>query len=1142
MKRSNLSIFICILLSLIIINNPLQGIVNEQFIKALEKTNDISILDFSETIEFSFSFPDPFINIVESDQITYTVLEIHNLSNAQNPEKPQLPMKNINVLLPPNTGLKDILVHTIEDEINLSHKIFPCGKPMTIGDIPTNMLVRNQESLYDTIDCYPENRVQQISIQRWRGYSLLMLKIYPIQYYPNQNMIRYAKNIHLSVILEYNEQDQSLLRELLVDQQRIQEMVENPSMVSTYELLSPNQKTSGNYKEYNYLIITSDELAPSFQPLLDYKSQYISSTMISLSTVESDFTGVDLQEKIRECIRYYYQNHQTEFVLLGGDVDIIPYRGLWGEAIDHEGTLLHDNAIPSDLYYACLDDTWDLDNDGIYGENSFNSTGEEADFFAEVYVGRAPVETANEVDIFLNKIITYETTEKPEGVALHQSGINMNNNPDSSVIPERCGQWIPENYSIKKLYQTDLLTHDEAAWKRLFDKNQFMIIEHTGNGVQDRYFITWPNHIFYNSDCQRLINQFYPIHTSVACDSGAFEYEDCLAENMVLQAFGGTSACLFNSRRGFTSSTDAHRYSGEIIEQQFYHIFQEKVEHIGMVNQYAKEIFSSDAMVNPAYRWCFYCINLLGDPEMPLFGKRESHILQNTWYVDDDFNPATPGWNITHFNTIQAGINAASSWDTVFIYNGFYQEAVCINKKILVTGEETRNTILLTSENEPVVTIQENHVTLINLSIFGNSLNDFSKGILCKNQNWINILDCIILNHSVGIFTYNCSDIVIYRNLFSSNLRGISLNNSYGYQIVNNQIDDIVSGGYGIFDTFSSIDRISDGFDLFSSIKNNIISSNQQMNNNYTCGIYTEYPLNSISGNYITKCSIGIWCSQSSWPNIWFNTIENNTHVGIYSNHLSYPYIVSNIISNNGNNNKISKVDIEQGGIIMKKEFKTKSAFQIEYNIITNNKGYGVYLENISNVLRFYFHYRHNVFMNDIYSNTIDAFYKDTACSWSRNYWGMDNIMVKKIEGLHTTKRGVVIPDFRFDKYPSSFPINPFIIHNNITCIIQAGLYNLADADYGFGYSVVTIYDIDRPMKIYINRYWNLTNDITFNDSFSWTLDPLYSGTLSPFQAGLFYSAPFVYSKFEIVIRNDEGVLITKRSGFQIGSFVIFNS
>jgi hypothetical protein len=54
-------------------------------------------------------------------------------------------------------------------------------------------------------------------------------------------------------------------------------------------------------------------------------------------------------------------------------------------------------------------------------------------------------------------------------------------------------------------------------------------------------------------------------------------------------------------------------------------------------------------------------------------------------WVDDDFNSSTPGWGVTHFASIQDGIDAVSG-STVNVAAGTYPEALNVNKSVTLLG------------------------------------------------------------------------------------------------------------------------------------------------------------------------------------------------------------------------------------------------------------------------------------------------------------------------------------------------------------------------------------------------------------------------------------------------------------------------
>ena len=53
------------------------------------------------------------------------------------------------------------------------------------------------------------------------------------------------------------------------------------------------------------------------------------------------------------------------------------------------------------------------------------------------------------------------------------------------------------------------------------------------------------------------------------------------------------------------------------------------------------------------------------------------------FYVDDDYNSGTPGWQVNHFDSIQDAINAAAEGDTIKVFEGTYSENIVINKTSL---------------------------------------------------------------------------------------------------------------------------------------------------------------------------------------------------------------------------------------------------------------------------------------------------------------------------------------------------------------------------------------------------------------------------------------------------------------------------
>ncbi len=106
---------------------------------------------------------------------------------------------------------------------------------------------------------------------------------------------------------------------------------------------------------------------------------------------------------------------QTDFVRVDGDAGVINGPVQWYTYV---------NLIPTDLYYASLyastydqpgKHDWDLTGNGLYGQWYGADNLDGVDHWDDVLVGRAPVLTSAEADVFVDKVIAYEqSADRPE--------------------------------------------------------------------------------------------------------------------------------------------------------------------------------------------------------------------------------------------------------------------------------------------------------------------------------------------------------------------------------------------------------------------------------------------------------------------------------------------------------------------------------------------------------------------------------------------------------------------------------------------------------------------------------------------------------------------------------------------------------
>jgi len=420
--------------------------------------------------------------------------------------------------------------------------------------------------------------------------------------------VKFYETFHVHVQVKKGSKNE-LYRGLQCDKEAVRSMVDNPDVAETYE----GADTLPFSETYEYIIITNSTLQSEFERLTDHKAFYVDGTNVyTVSWIYSNYSGVDNQEKIRNFIKDMYTNNGTKYVLLGGDVSVVPYRGFYISCYGYT-----DTDMAADMYYAHLDGTWDNDSDGRYGE-----PGEE-DWYAEVAVGRAPVETVAETQNFVSKVYLYEKNAKPEKVQFHQARVQSGNSPDSTCLAYNCDDWVPSGWTMNYLFEEDgHISKDD--WRAAWASNP-LIFQHMGLGIDCTCYeinhevggkVTWCC-----SDVSTLTNTFWPWHTSPACFVGDFTYSDCLAEYYVNDDCGAI-ACYMNVNYGWCSTMNACQYSGEFCEMQFRALFSDGKEKFGDLLNQSKSYMVASAQTSCAYRWCFYAINLTGDPEIPSVTKR----------------------------------------------------------------------------------------------------------------------------------------------------------------------------------------------------------------------------------------------------------------------------------------------------------------------------------------------------------------------------------------------------------------------------------------------------------------------------------------------------------------------------------------
>ncbi len=581
--------------------------------------------DENDDIVLEFSFPEP---VMDSGKVVMDSF----------PNSGGLPVKPIRILLPQNKEVEDM-------EVRASNKI-------SLGNgYSLEMNVSSQENF------------RKIGVHGFRGYSILFVNLYPVHY--SDGELFYWK--HMTLVIKIKDCPARDFRRLVRNEKIVRKVVDNPWCIDTYY---PEPVVIINYS-YEYVIITNEALKSAddeytFQDLLDFKeSKGLNSTIVTVEEIvnnseywvngtwgdnnpsspfyESEITANysmynDTQAKIRNFIRYANWEWGTDYVLLGGDADrhpnneddnIIPCRCLYANetGLPLNNGQFEEDDIPSDVYYACLDGNFNYDMDGHWGENASRNDiadEDEADLYADVWVGRACVDSGEEVSNFVMKTISYAQTHNSYlkevlllGEYLGFPGIaEWGGNYKDLIRP-----YIPNQYNISTLYDRDRPDDhwDAEELVEILNDATPHIINHDGHG-----FVHYGLRL-HNSNILDLSNERYFFIYSHTCLAGSFDngYEDtyyeqdCAAEYFTVETPHGAFAVIMNARYGLGSEDTLDSPSGRYDESFFEALFTENIRELGRANHHSKEDNVWQINEN-GMRWCYYETNLFGDPELKI--------------------------------------------------------------------------------------------------------------------------------------------------------------------------------------------------------------------------------------------------------------------------------------------------------------------------------------------------------------------------------------------------------------------------------------------------------------------------------------------------------------------------------------------
>ena len=594
----------------------------------------------TKTYTLSFDKKDFTLQSTENGTVIHS--SKHNLILGEETSLPALPLVSVNILLPESSTYRNFSYSKIEEPVANNIVIVP-NPQVRVG---SSSFTPAEPSAYP-IRMYPSD-VTFASENIMDGYRYVAFIVSPFSYDAATGTLNIASTIELTVS-SVTTRSVSIHRGTMDGV--IEQLVYNPEEVSTSyaQTRRATASTLNAAEVVEYLIITSASLKDAFQPLANWKTaKGVRARVITTEEIYANYNEPTNQLKIKRCLQDYYLNYGLQYALLGGDDNIVPVQGCYGEV---HSTI--DRKIPTDLFYACFDNSfdWNANGNDLIGEVSDN-----IDLLPEIYISRIPVRTLEHVETFVDRTVAYELNPlfPKEYNKMLLTGCEychtINGQSDAEVQSEKMYSTIKSRWSSVDKYRF-YDTATDFVGGASYQLNAVNLQEQLNKGYYHMHMAT---HGSYNSwalengeynigHAASLQNNIPMIIATTACLTNSFDadtspgysVEPCLSEaflrnpNSGVVAYWGSSrySWYLNGEEYFNKFGASFNYNNIFYENLFNASSTIPVDvrnKFGFATTAAKSEYA--LFTGTTYRWLQFSLNAMGDPELPVYTKEPEPI------------------------------------------------------------------------------------------------------------------------------------------------------------------------------------------------------------------------------------------------------------------------------------------------------------------------------------------------------------------------------------------------------------------------------------------------------------------------------------------------------------------------------------
>jgi len=545
---------------------------------------------------------------------------------------PVLPVRHSGFTFPLGTRIVDIKVHTTGmKEQTLDLQVQPAYNAVA-PDMSNSPLIQEADpEIYGADVFFPDGWYAYDTaggIKDGARVTLVSISLYPARYNPAQNILQTVESADISIL---------------------------------YELPAEPLTTADSY---DLLIVCPGAWESLLDPLVEHKeSKGIATKVACLECIAAGeyfpAQGRDDAEQLKYFIKNAIEEWGIQYVLLVGGRKpgiqedwLLPVRYVhvfWADEYRYI----------SDLYYADIYDSngsfssWDTDNNDVFMEwPNLGKLQDEVDLYPDIYIGRWACRSKIEVNIMVDKTITYENMQISQNVVLAGGDNFPQDGVEGEIVCDKVLEYLP-GFDADKVYVTLGDVTSDAMKAGLNDGAMFIHLHGHGSPI---YWSThkegdtggeWEDGLKYY-DLPLFFNDEYSISIIGGCHTAMFNMSLTVYPWAGVPAPGGTAWWFARkydgggiASLGYTAfpvatpgeagDLDGNGINDPDCAESGYGFMQEELiygygmaglEHLGECWHYAVTSYTEHFKI-PEERYHFHTIQsfvLLGDPTLKIGG------------------------------------------------------------------------------------------------------------------------------------------------------------------------------------------------------------------------------------------------------------------------------------------------------------------------------------------------------------------------------------------------------------------------------------------------------------------------------------------------------------------------------------------